>query len=65
MTINWRVYGSSTVASSLEKSEFAGFFRNIIVGPNEAAVIIRDGKIERTITGTRQNTSGLWDNFKK
>jgi len=65
MTINWRVYGSSTVASSLEKSEFAGFFRNIVVGPNEAAVIIRDGKIERTITGTRQNTSGLWDNFKK
>ena len=36
-----------------------------MVGPNEAAVIIRDGEIETTLTGTRSNTSGLWDNFKK
>jgi hypothetical protein len=36
-----------------------------VVGPNEAAVIIRDGEIESTLTGTRSNTSGLWDNFKK
>jgi len=65
MTVNWRIYGSSTVACSLDKAEFPGFFRNIIVGPNEAAVIIRDGKIEQAITGTRRSTSGLWDNFKK
>jgi RNA polymerase subunit RPABC4/transcription elongation factor Spt4 len=36
-----------------------------VIGPNEAAVIIRDGEIETTLTGTRSNTSGLWDNFKK
>ena len=65
MPIDWRVYGPSTVVSSLHKSELNGFFRNIVVGPNEAAVIIRDGEIERTLTGTRSNTSGLWDNFKK
>ena len=65
MAIDWRVYGPSTVVSSLHKSELNGFFRNIVVGPNEAAVIIRDGEIERTLTGTRSNTSGLWDNFKK
>ena len=65
MSIDWRVYGPSTVVSSLHKSELNGFFRNIVVGPNEAAVIIRDGEIERTLTGTRSNTSGLWDNFKK
>ena len=65
MTTNWRVYDSSTVVSSLDKTEFPGFFRNIVVGPNEAAVIIRDGKIEETITGTHKNTSGLWDKFKQ
>ena len=65
MSIDWRVYGPSTVVSSLHKSELNGFFRNIVVGPNEAAVIIRDGEIETTLTGTRSNTSGLWDNFKK
>jgi RNA polymerase subunit RPABC4/transcription elongation factor Spt4 len=65
MAIDWRVYGASTVVSSLHKSELNGFFRNIVVGPNEAAVIIRDGEIESTLTGTRSNTSGLWDNFKK
>ena len=64
MSINWRVYGSSTVVSSLDKSEFNGFFKNIVVGPNEAAVIIKDCKIEDTISGTRKNTTGIWDKFK-
>ena len=65
MLTDWRVYGSSTVLSSLDKSEFPGFFQNLIVGPNETAVIIRDGQIEESITGTRKSISGLWDNFKK
>tara|TARA_Y100000590_G_scaffold95960_1_gene108937 strand:- start:6348 stop:7994 length:1647 start_codon:yes stop_codon:yes gene_type:complete len=65
MPTNWRVYDSSTVLSALDKTEFPGFFGNIVVGPNEAAVIIRNGKIEQTITASSQNTSGIWDNFKR
>jgi len=65
MPTNWRVYDSSTVLSALDKTEFPGFFGNIVVGPNEAAVIIRIGKIEQTITASSQNTSGIWDNFKR
>jgi predicted RNA-binding Zn-ribbon protein involved in translation (DUF1610 family) len=65
MPTNWRVYDSSTVLSALDKTEFPGFFRNIVVGPNEAAVIIRNGKIEKTVTASSKNTSGIWDNFKR
>ena len=61
MAINWRVYGSDTVAAALDKVELPGFFRQAVVGPNEAALVIRNGRIEEVVTETVVRTSGFRD----
>jgi len=61
MPTNWRVYGSETVAAVLDKAELPGFWRQVTVGPNECALIIRDGKIQETVTQERVGTSGFLD----
>ena len=61
MPTNWRVYGSDTIAAVLDKAELPGFWRRITVGPNECALVIRNGKIEEAITQERVSTSGALD----
>jgi len=63
MTTNWRAYGSETVAAALDKSDLPGFWRQVTVGPDEAALIIRNGRIEETVTQERVGTSGFGDRF--
>ena len=64
MATNWRVYGSETVAAVLDKAELPGFYREAIVGPNEAALVIRNGKLEEVVTEVRLGTSGFRDRLK-
>ena len=61
MAVNWRVYGPDTVAAVLDKGELPGFFRQALVGPNEAALVIRNGRIEEVVTETVVRTSGFRD----
>lgn len=62
MATNWRVYGKDTVACKLTKADLPGFFRKtFIVGPTEAAVVIKNGKLQGTVTGTKESVSGLLD----
>ena len=61
MAVNWRVYGPDTVAAVLDKGELPGFFRQAVVGPNEAALVIRNGRIEEVVTETVVRTSGFRD----
>lgn len=64
--INWRVYGKDTVASLLNQEELPGFFRKrFTVNPGEAAVIIRDGRVEEVYTQSRIQTAGLMDRILK
>ena len=61
MAINWRVYGTDTVAAVLDKGELTGFFRQAVVRPNEAALVIRNGSIEEVVTEKVVRTSGFRD----
>ena len=64
MAANWRVYGSETVAAVLDKAELPGFYREAIVGPNEAALVIRNGRLEEVVTEVRLGASGFRDRLK-
>ena len=64
MATNWRVYGSETVAAVLDKAELPGFYRDAIVGPNEAALVIRNGRLEEVVTEVRLGASGFRDRLK-
>lgn len=65
MSTNWRIYGKDTVACKLSKADIPGFFRKqVVIGPNEAALIVRNGEVEETITETAEKISGLWDRLK-
>lgn len=60
--INWRVYKDKTVACLLNQEELPGFFsKSFTAGPSEAAIVIRDGKIENIYTQTRVQTAGFMD----
>lgn len=39
--------------------------RRLVVGPDQAAVVIRDGKWEQTLTADSADVVGLWDNVKR
>ena len=64
MGVDWRVYGPETVAAQLDKSELPGFFRDVVVSGSEVALIIRNGKIDETLTEGRHGTSGWRDRLK-
>lgn len=57
--MNWRTYGPDTVATVLDKSELPGFWRTAVVGPDETAIIVRDGKVVEVLTEARRSVSGL------
>jgi len=64
MAIDWRVYGPDTVAARLDKAELPGFFKDVVVGPNEVALIVRNGKIDERLEEGRHGTSGWRDRVK-
>ena len=65
MAINWRVYGKDTVACKLSKEDIPGFFRKqVTIGPNEAAVIVKNGEVKETVTESTVNITDFWDRLK-
>lgn len=66
MATNWRVYGPDTVAYRLDKSELPGWIRkNIVVGPGEGAIILRDGRPEQLLTESSEMVQGLLEGISK
>ena len=66
MPTNWRVYGKDTVAARLSKADLPGFFRKkIVVGPNEAAIVVRNGKPEDSLTEQKAKVAGVFDAFAR
>lgn len=62
MPTDWRVYGQDTIACRLSKADLPGFFRKqIVVGPHEAALVVRNAKVEEAITEKRAKVAGLFD----
>jgi hypothetical protein len=60
MADNWKLYGADTVAYRLDKSELPGWARkDVVVGPNEGAIVIRDGKPEEMVTESKQKIQGF------
>ena len=56
----WKVYGEDTVACILERIEVVEWMKNdLVVLPGEAAVVLKDGKPQETITESRQKI-GSW-----
>ncbi len=55
MARDWKwQHSENIIARKINKSELQGFRRtDVILGPNEAGVLIQDGKIDDTITQTR------------
>jgi len=66
MPTNWRVYGKDTVAARLSKADLPGFFsKKLTVGPNEAAIVVRNGKAEEAITEQKAKVAGAFDAFRR
>jgi len=66
MPTNWRVYGKDTVAARLSKADLPGFFsKKIAVGPNEAAIVVRNGRAEDAITEKKAKVAGSFDAFRR
>ncbi|MDA7541422.1 zinc ribbon domain-containing protein [bacterium] len=62
MSTKWRVYGKNTVAAKLDRNELPGFFqKSIVAGPNEAALILRDGQILEVLTEGKTIASDMID----
>jgi hypothetical protein len=65
MANNWRIYGRDTIACKLSKAELPGFFqKKITVGPQEAALIVKNGKIQETVTQSKEVVLGFWERLK-
>lgn len=66
MATNWRVYGKETVACKLDRADLPGFFRKkIVVGPHEAAIVVKDGRVHEAITEAKFKTGGLFDGLAR
>ena len=64
MPTNWRVYGKNTVASKLDRSDLPGFFRKkVVVGPNDGAIVVHDGKVKNLLTESKVKVAGVFDQF--
>jgi hypothetical protein len=67
MTImtNWRIYGADTIATKLGKAELPGFFqKKVSIGPTEAALIVKEGRIIETVTQSKEVVLGFWERLK-
>jgi hypothetical protein len=59
------VYEHETVAGKLEPSELPGFLRKqVVVGPNEAAMVLRDGQPVEVLTEARVKVADVFDRIK-
>ena len=64
MATNWRVYGRDTVASQLARCDLPGFFqKKAVVGPGEAAIIVRDGEVYDIFTESKVIVQTCWTSF--
>lgn len=60
----WRVFGQDTIACLLAPAEVPGWLhKNITVMPEEAAVVLRNGRVDDTVTYQRVGVPGLMDNI--
>ena len=65
MPTNWRVYQRDTVAARLEAADIPGFLRKqVVIGPNEAALVVRDGQPGEVLTENRIAVAGVFDRVK-
>ena len=65
MSMNWRIYKNNTVASKLDRSELPGFLRKkIVAGPNEAAIVVRDGEPCELLTEASFQAANVFDQLK-
>jgi RNA polymerase subunit RPABC4/transcription elongation factor Spt4 len=65
MPTNWRVYKNNTVAARLDRGELPGFFtKKIVVGPNEGAIVLREGEPTRLLTATSYQAANGLDQLK-
>jgi hypothetical protein len=54
----WRIYGKETFACRLDRSDLPGLFRKkIVVGPGEAALVLRDGEIKAVLTESSEKVA--------
>ncbi|MFA4957832.1 MAG: SPFH domain-containing protein [Candidatus Methanoperedens sp.] len=53
------VHSPHSIAILIPKTELKGVFKNIIVQPNEVAVIVRDGKVEKVVESGKVKVGGL------
>jgi len=52
---------SQSIARTVPKSEMSGWFnKNIVVSPNEIAVIVQDGKITKVVDSGKESVGGLF-----
>ena len=62
MPTNWRIYGANTVATKLDRSDLPGFFSKTVVdGPNEAAIVVRDGQVREILTEAKIEAADILD----
>ncbi len=64
MPTNWRVYKQHTVAAKLDRSDLPGFFgKKVVVGINEAAIVLRDGEPMGIVTEAKVKVADFFDQF--
>lgn len=56
---SWRTYGEETVAAQVDSKHLRGLGKSVTVGPNEVAVVIRDGELAHIFTEGKARTRGL------
>jgi len=62
---NWRIYGKDTIATKLGKAELPGFFqKKVSIGPTDAALIVKEGRIIDTVTQSKEVVLGFWERLK-
>lgn len=62
MPTNWRIYGANTVATKLDRGDLPGFFcKTVVVGPNEAAIVVRDGQVREILTEAKVEAADVLD----
>lgn len=53
------IHSPQSIAILIPKTEMKGLFNNLIIQPNEVAVIVRDGKVEKVVESGKVKVGGL------
>ncbi len=65
MATEWRIYGKDTVARKLDKAELPGFFqKKVTIGHQEAALVVKNGRVVETVTQAKEVVVGFWERLK-